>query len=94
MRAQTKKIIKGFKGYSKHFKNIKGAVDQLKVNKKHKGYIYYSIMELFLNENMKVEENDEEFQDIVEAISKYHKDEESLYQQVNIPINLIKLGET
>jgi len=33
MRAQTEQIIEKFKGYSKHFKNIKGAVDQLKVKR-------------------------------------------------------------
>ena len=87
MRAQTERIIEGFKGYSKHFKNIKKAVDQLKSNKEFKGSIYYSITELFLNGSMKVEESDETFQMIVGAINEYHGNEESLYRQVNIPIN-------
>jgi len=87
MRAQTERIIEGFRGYSKHFKSIKGAVDQLNSNKEFKGSIYYSITELFLNGSMKVEESDETFQMIVGALNEYHGNEESLYRQVNIPIN-------
>uniref|UniRef100_A0A915NWY6 Uncharacterized protein n=1 Tax=Meloidogyne floridensis TaxID=298350 RepID=A0A915NWY6_9BILA len=81
MRAQTERIIEGFRGYSKHFKSIKGAVDQLNSNKEFKGSIYYSITELFLNGSMKVEESDEIFQMIVGAINEYHGNEESLYRQ-------------
>jgi len=42
---------------------------------------------------MKVEENDEDFQFIVEAIWKYHDAELNLYRQVNRPSYLIKVGK-
>uniref|UniRef100_A0A915N4M8 Uncharacterized protein n=1 Tax=Meloidogyne javanica TaxID=6303 RepID=A0A915N4M8_MELJA len=80
-----KKAVSFAQGFGKAVQQV--AVDQLKSNKEFKGSIYYSITELFLNGSMKVEESDETFQMIVGAINEYHGNEESLYRQVNIPIN-------